>query len=237
MAQQQKISRKELLKDDEFIEHAPDVIDWLEKNRAVVIRAVAGILVIVIALGAWSLWSNRRRDAAAELLEDGMKAYRPVAPAGATEAPAADLAGALAAFEKAAASGGSSGVGVTASFYRASVLLDLGRAAEAAPILEQVVASAPSPSLAASARALLATTYESAGDLEKAAGVLTQLAADPDGIFPADAALMRLAAVLEAQGKTAEARAAYQDLLNRFPDGTAAAEARTELQRLEALSR
>ena len=84
----QRISRKELLKDDQFIEHAPDFIEWLEKNKTLVIRAAVGVLVIVLAGGAWSIWSNRRRDAAAALFVEGQSAYRPKAsPSGA--APAA----------------------------------------------------------------------------------------------------------------------------------------------------
>lgn len=156
----QKISRKELLKDDQLIEHAPDVIDWLETNKGLVIRVAAGVLIVLVVGGAWSLWSNHRRDEAADLLDDGLKAYQPGPAAGGAPAAAPKLDEALAAFEKAADRGGSSGVGVTASFYRANVLLDLGRAKEATPILESVAASAPTSSLAAAARALLANAYE-----------------------------------------------------------------------------
>lgn len=235
MAQQQKISRKELLKKDEFVGSAPDIIDWLEANRNLVIRSVIGIVVVALAVGAWSLWNNHRKATSAALLDEGLRAYRPLVPPGATEAPAPKLAEALAAFEKAADRGGRAGVGATASFYRASALIDLGRPAEASPILEQVIASAPTLSLAASAHALLATAFERAGDVDRAAGVLTQLAEDADGVFPADAALLRLASLREGQGKIAEAKQAYQDVLTRFPEGPSAGEARAAAQRLEGL--
>jgi len=233
MAQQQKISRKTLLKDDQLVEHAPDIIDWLETNKGLVIRSVAGVIAVAVVVGAWSLWSNSRRAAAAEMLDEGLKAYEPPTPPGATQAPAPKLAEALAAFERAADRGGGSGVGMTGSFYRAKVLVELGRAAEAAPILERVADAAPTAVMAASARALLATAYEKAGEAEKAAAVLTQLAADPDGVFPADAALLRLGALREGQGKPAEAKQVYQDLLARFPEGSTAGDARTAIQRLE----
>lgn len=233
---QQKISRKALLKDDQLVEHAPDIVDWLETNKTVVIRSVAAVFAVAIAVGGWSLWSNHNRNAAASLLEQGLKAYHPAAAPGANQPPAPKLQEALAAFEQAAERGGSSGVGIAASFYRASVLVDLARAAEAAPILEGVATSASTPSVAAAARALLATAYEKAGDADRAAAVLVQLSSDPDGVFPADAALMRLAALRERQGRAADAKQAYQDVLARFPEGSSAAEARAALQRLEGVA-
>jgi len=233
MAQQQKISRKELLKDDQIVEHAPDIVDWLEKNRGLVIRMVGAAVVVVAAVGVWNLWSNSRRDAAAALLDEGLKAYRPAAATGATQPPPPRLTEALAALEKAAERGGSSGVGVSASFYRASVLVDLGRPAEAVPILEGIVATAPTAALGGSARALLAIACEKAGDGEKAAAALQQLASDATGVFPADVALVRLAELRERQGKAGEAKQAYQDILARFPDGSVAEEARAAVQRLE----
>src|SRR6187402_727236 len=101
----QKISRKELLKDDQFIERAPDFIDWLDQNKTLVIRTAVGVLVIVLAGGAWSIWSNRRRDAAAALFVEGQAAYRPKTTPGAAP-PAPKLDAALAAFEQAATRGG-----------------------------------------------------------------------------------------------------------------------------------
>lgn len=228
----QKISRKELLKDDQFIERAPDFIDWLEQNKTLIIRTAVGVLVIVLAGGAWSIWSNHRRDAAAALFVEGQAAYRPRTATGAAP-PAPKLDAALAAFEQAATRGGNSGVGVTASFYRANVLLQLGRPKEAVPVLESVVSAAPTPALEAAARAVLANAYESAGEPDKAAETYTQLAADPDGIYPAEAALMSLASVREGQGKTEEAKQAYRDVLAKFAESAAAAEAKTQLERLE----
>jgi TolA-binding protein len=226
----QKISRKDL-KHDELVEAAFDFGEWIQKHRRnLLIGGGAAVAVLAIA-GAWMAWSASSAAAAREALAEGMRLYGATdeRTAGAPAPPAADYPGALAAFEKAARSGGSSSIGVVAEFYRGATLLRLGRAGEAAPVLDKVAHSGADRRTVVSAKALLAQAYEGSGNAEAAAAVLRDLAQDKSG-YPADLALLDLARLLRKQGKADEAKQALQDLLSRFPQSERAAEARAQLE-------
>jgi TolA-binding protein len=120
-----------------------------------------------------------------------------------------------------------------AGFRRAlaegAAALRQGKAAEAAPLLEQAGKNADTRTVMDSARAMAAEAYEEAGDLEKAAGLWRALSDDPGAVYPPDMALLRLGDVRSRQGKTDEATAAWREALARAPQGPAAAEAQQRL--------
>jgi TolA-binding protein len=226
----QKISRKDL-KHDELVEAAFDLGEWIQKHRRnLLIGGGAAVAVLVIA-GAWLAWSAKSEAAAKEAFAEGLRLYGATdSRTSVAQAPkAADYPGALAAFEKAARSGGSSSVGRVAELYRGATLLRMGRAGEAAPVLEEAARSLDDRRASNSAKALLAQAYEASGSDDRAATVLRELATDKSG-YPADLALLDLARLLRKQGKLDEARQALQDLLARYPQSERAVEARALLE-------
>ena len=222
-----RVSRKDLVKqEDQFMETAFDIGEWLEKHWKSVAVSLGAILVLVAAFGIWQAWSSSRLSEARDLLARGIAAYAPSEEhTGAASNPSA----ALPLFEKAAAIAGSRPIGQAAVVYRARVLLDLSRPADAAAALEPIVATPTDPALGAGAKALLARAYEKAGQQDKAATILQDLASAKDAIFPADEALLRLGKLRAAQGRAEDGKKAWQEILTRYPQGAAAAEARTLL--------
>lgn len=219
----QKRTRKQLLEDDRFVEAAPGIQEWMEANQKTVIQVAVAVLVVAAALGGWKYWSNRNASKAETLLNEGIALMRPT-----TSDEAPKPADALPKFEQAAEAGGSSPVGLSARYYRAAALVDLDRAPEAIPILEGL--GSEGGAISGSAAALLAEAYEKAGRTADAEAAWRKLA-DLDGAFPGDVALYRLGELQAREGKMTEARLTWQDVLNRWPQGVAAQDARQAIDR------
>lgn len=228
----QKMTRKELLKQDDFVEAAPDIIDWLQHHKSRIVQVGGSLLAIAAVFLAWNVWAERNAKASSKLLADGLRALDP-APTATTPAPQPRLDAALAAFEEAASRGGSRPQGLVAAYYRGVALTRLGRPGDAVPILRDLVSRADNRLLADSARAMLAQALEGSGETDAAAEILRGLSREPDASFPADVALVRLGKLLARQGKSAEARQTLQEALSRFPQSASTVEARAALDALD----
>ena len=219
----QRISRKELKQQDEFVEVGFDLLEWVEKHRPTVLAVGGGFLALVALVGLWTGISRMRQSGAEKTLHEGLsldgKAGQPGAPADALEQ----------ARKKFAEAKGGTPAGEVAAFYEGAAMLRQGKAKEAAPLLEKAADAADTRTVMDSARAMAAEAYEEAGDLEKAASVWRALADDPGAVYPPDMALLRLGDVKSRQGKTEEATAAWREALARAPQGPAATEAQQRL--------
>jgi tetratricopeptide (TPR) repeat protein len=231
MATTTKISKKEM-QQDEFIEKVFDFGEWLEAHwKRVAIAAGAAVALILLGF-AWLSLREGAANEANDLLAKGMNAYAPAAPEGGA-ATSPDYAAALPLFDQATAKAGSQPVGQIAQLYKGRTLIALGRASEAVPVLESV-ASSRNARLVPQAKVALAQAASASGDLERAATLLQEVGASTDGTYPPDAALMLLAGVRENQGRNADAKRIYDDIVARFPQGAFAAEARTRTAALAA---
>jgi TolA-binding protein len=222
------------MKQDEFIEAAFDAGAWIEKHWRTVAAGVGAALALVLIVVAWN-WFGGRRDAEVEqLLSEGLYFYsgpQDVSGAAAkTGAGGGRYSEALPLFEKAARLGKSSARGQVAKFYQGASLLRLGRAAEAAPILDEVSRSSSDRPLVDAARGMMAEAYAKAGDVEKASAAYRKLADEPGAAFPPDYALLQLSRVLEEHGKAQEARQVLQEIVTKYPQGPAIAEAKARLE-------
>jgi len=224
--------RKKDMQQDEFIETVFDFGDWLEVHwRRVAIGAGVALGIFFVGYA----WFAMRENAAAEandLLAQGLAAFSP-APGATGAAPAPDYNVALPLFEQAAAKAGGQPIGAVARLYRGRTLIALGRATEAAPILE-ALASSGNKRLAAQAKVSLADVAVAAKNYDRAATLLQEVSSTLADAYPPDAALMQLAGVREAQGKKGEAKQVYDDLIARYPEGAYAADARQRASDLGA---
>lgn len=224
----QKISRRQL-KHDEFVEAGLDAGQWLEKHwRSVAL--VAGVLVSVgVLFAGWSWWQQSRLARAGGLAAEGFGLLSPTD----TSTPPNPVAAADK-FREAAQTAGNSPLAKVARTYQGVALLRQGKAAEAVPILESVADTVSDPVLGGTARALLADALDTAGNPDRAAEVLRGLADAADASYPPELALMRLGEVRARQGKADEARRVWEEVLSRFPESPAAAQARDRMSRIAA---
>jgi tetratricopeptide (TPR) repeat protein len=219
-----RITRKSM-KQDEFIEAAFDAGAWIERHWRTAAAGVGAALALVLIVLAWNWFAGRQKDEVEQLVSQGLYLY-----SGTQEAGGGRYSEALPVFEKAARLGGKSARGQVAKFYQGATLLRLGRAAEAAPILEEVSQSSSDRPLADSALGMMAEAYAAAGNLEKATAAFRKLAEQSGATFPPDYALLQLARALQDHGKAQEARQVLQEIVTKYPQGPAVAEAKARLE-------
>jgi tetratricopeptide (TPR) repeat protein len=124
--------------------------------------------------------------------------------------------------------GGPGSATLTAQLYKGSALADLGKADEAAAVLEAVVKDDPQGLLGGSARLRLARLREAQGRPADALTLYQQIASDASGIMPPEEGLLGAARCQEALGQKDAAAQSYKSLLDKYPDSEYAAEARNK---------
>ena len=237
-----KATERHHLKQNEFAQTARRAIESIRENSRTMLLAVVALLVVGGAiLGYLSLQRARANEAGARLGEAMAIAQATIAPPstlpGAQQAPGtypsetARSEAALKAYQAIIADYGSGRVAVTAKYEAAGELLDLGRPAEAETYFNEVIASGEEL-YGPMARLGLAQAQAAAGKHDEAAAILTELAASRDTSLPIDGVLIQRGEVYADAGKTADARAAYQRIVDEFADSVYAFQARQQLAAL-----
>jgi len=217
-----RISRKEL-KQDEFVDAAIDVGQWVEQHKSKLFKGAIGVLVLAVVIVSWISWSRNRTERTEQQVAAAVTSYERALAAGDDGRP--ELEAVLTIFEDASEAGGASGR--LAEFYRGATLFHLGRADEALTALEAVAASSSGePTLEATAQAMLARVYLAEGREDEAATVITAALDSSNSILPRDQTLLELGRIHAAAGRDDEAQKAWQRVLDEFPASTAATDAR-----------
>jgi predicted negative regulator of RcsB-dependent stress response len=222
-----KITKKDM-QQDEFIEGIFDFGEWLEVHWKQVAIALGAIVAIILAGIGFNSMRQRSAEEANRVLTSGLEAFSPT-PGADGQTPPPRYAEALPLFEQAAGKGGK--VGDIGHLFHARTLIALSRGNEAVSELEDLVKSG-SEGLAAEAKLALAQIAEDAKDFDRAAALLQGMGSAEKGAYPPDGALLLLGNLRERQGKTDDAKKAYDDLLTRFPQSAFADEARQRVSEL-----
>lgn len=247
-----KTAERHRLKDNEVAEGLSRAGALWEQNSKAIGQALGvAVVVAILALGYW-WWQRSRLEAASAMLADArVTANAPVTPPPAPVVPgqpaaaqppalpnafpteAARREAALKKFEAAAAAYPSTSAGLAARLQMASLLGELGRAADAEKQYEEVARLDPNGLYGRMAKLGAATIQVDAGRLDPAIATLTQLAQRTDLEVPVDGVLMQLGRAYEKAGKKAEAVRTFTRIGDEFPESPYAADARAELDRLK----
>jgi predicted negative regulator of RcsB-dependent stress response len=218
-----KITRKEL-KQDEFVDAAVDLGHWLEKNWQVVARWGAVVVVVVLLTVGWVAWARHTREQAEVRLAAALVTYDRLEADGFSDS--GELEKTLGELTSVAEDAGGSAASV-ARLYRGSALFQLERYDEAEKELKDVVdTSAQSSTLFATAHSVLANVYQATGRTDDAVRVLDELLDAPEARVPADQTLLQIGQIYSAAGQDDAAREHWQRVVDEYPDGIAASEAR-----------
>jgi TolA-binding protein len=231
------------LKQNEFAETVQSASTWVAENRDLTTKVAAAALIVVVLVGVYLLWQKRTNDQAGTYLGIAMAiADAPVVPPptlpGAKQTPntypteKVKFEAALAAFHEVVNRYPSTKAAMAARVEIASTLLTLGRYSESETAYQDVIKDSPNSFYAPMAKLGAAEAQAAQGQFDKAIAAFTELAAQRDGALPVDGVLMRLAQTYLKAGKAKDARAAFQQVVDQFPNSPYANEARQRISQL-----
>lgn len=216
--------------------------------------AIAGAVALAAAVlfGGYTWWSERAEAAAGALLAEALViADAPVVPPPATEDPAtaeppfsqppgsyptieAKMSASLPRLLEAADAHPNTPSGITARYRAAAALAALGRHDEAAEQYQRVIDGDESGVYGRMATLGLASVQMFRGSYDEAIALLEPSSVSAtDALLPVDGVLMQLGRAYRLAGRSDEARAAFQRIMDEFPTSLYFTNAERELQVLQ----
>ncbi len=242
------------LKDNELAATVAGVTHVIENRRSQLLWAAIGVVAIVALVVGVNAYRQRSQAKGQELLAEAMVALNarviPASTAGPEgDAPAAAQLGATGTFsteaaklavaipklQVAAEAAPDSPAGLTARYHWAGALAAVGKTADAITTFEDVARRAGPDSLyGRMARMGKADAQARGGQVDAAIASWKELVAQQSNDLPVDALLVELGRAYRAKGDAAEARKAFQQVVDQHPNSPYAPLARTELDGLSA---
>jgi predicted negative regulator of RcsB-dependent stress response len=235
------ISRKELKTDKihDAIEHSAEAV---YSHKQVTFVALFTVLVVVLAYGGWTVYSDRQTAAAQVAFDAAAKAYGahvgapdPAEPSDVSypdESARAQDAGQK--FTAVAEKYPNTNPGKLGRYYAALCLEDLERHNQALEQLKKI-SSGSDKELSSMAQYQTAIIYARTGKPDDAVKILRALADKSSVFVPRPLALLELAGVLR-QSNPKEAVSVYQQIKKEFPNTTISEEADRGLDTLSSKS-
>jgi tetratricopeptide (TPR) repeat protein len=226
----QRMTRKQLLKQDEITETAFDISQWIQKNLKNLIIGAVSIVVLaaIVSAGIWMVKSHREETA--RILGQGQREFTLAEDSGFQDL--GELRTALTRFDEVIDRSANSASGHLARYYRASTLNRLGEADAAIETLEQLnTVDDLKPTVRGSMESLLADFYINADRSDDAVQLLTSALDQPGTGMPADQVMLKIAGIEFERGNVAEARSMWQRIITEHSESPAATDARDKLGR------
>jgi len=225
-----RLTRKELLRQDEFLTTVEKTQQFWEDHRnAIIIGATSVVVAVALIIGGISYFKAREGRGAAALTE-ALRPYhgsvlgqqtspRPVADQLQFSSEVEKYEQAITALDGVIDSYGGTEAGKVARLYRGHTLYNLGRYAEALEAYEGFRSTAGDGYLSGLALLNMAQCRKMEGDLAGAAAAGQELVDTADRLhFPLDAALSALADCRLENGESAEASTLYRRIVDEFPE-------------------
>ena len=226
----QRMTRKQLLKQDEITETAFDISQWIQKNLKNLIIGAVSIVVLaaVVSAGIWMVQSHRKETA--RILGQGQREFILAEDSGFQDL--GELRTALTRFDEVIDRSANSTPGHLARYYRASTLHRLGETDAAIETLEQLnTVDDLKPTVRGSMESLLADFYINADRSDDAVQLLTSALDQPGAGMPADQVMLKIAGIEFERGNVTEARSMWQRIITEHSQSPAATDANAKLGR------
>jgi tetratricopeptide (TPR) repeat protein len=221
----QRMTRKQLLKQDDLTEVAFDFGHWLEQHWMKVLKWAGGVALVGLAVLAGVLLVNSRKTARETLLASAQRQFQDAQAA--DFANSEDLSGALSGFEQVIAKAGNSEAGQVAQYFKVASLRKLGRNDEAIAAAEELTGKTSLPAtLQISSELLLVDLYIEAGRAQDAIARLSASLESTTPVVPTEQALVKIGRIHKEQGDLEAAHAAWKRVVDEFPGSRAATDAR-----------
>ena len=220
-----KRSQKKLLHEpDEFLSLSQRAWLWLHENRdraALFGGAVAAVVLVVIGVKAYVERSHGQRAAA---VSTAVAKY--VQAGGAAPAELRQELGTLADRYRGSVQGS------VARFFQAGALGAAGDVDQARRIFTELASGSASGDIGVLSRVALAYLELARGGADTALTAFQELLKVQGAAVPRAQIMAEIAGIHEKQGRAADARRAYQELIAEYPEGSWAAAAKQRLRLL-----
>jgi TolA-binding protein len=238
----QHLTRKEI-KRDELAQAVERTVDYASSHSQLLLKGLAVLLGAAVVAGLVITFLNQRRGNAERALAAAMQVYgaeidaanpKPEDPAKPTfRDEAARRARAQELFQKVEASYGGSTAGRVAGVYLGRLAAEAGDLATARRRWQEFVDRDGHDPLSAQVRLNLLKLDQADGkDAAVADGLQAMLKQEGDKPMPEDVILFELGSVQEKLGKTDEALAAFQRIVDEFPQSPYVPEAQQKVSML-----
>lgn len=227
----QRITRKQLKQDDEFVSAAELIFRWIADNLRPLIAGIAAVCVLALVWWGVSSWLGQRSDDASLLLHDAVTTFEGGEET-ATMAPSGDRAAAEAAFRQVVDSYGRTDQADMARLYLARIALERGEVDEARSSFVELAQRHPDNLIGRLASLELIDLRLASGQSTEVAGELEAMVTADQPALPRDVALYKLGEVLASEGETDRARTYFERLLEEFPESPYQMNARQKLTEL-----
>jgi TolA-binding protein len=235
-----KAQERHHLKQNEFAVTTAKLAGGFAEHRDRIAMASGAIVLIAVIGGGYFYFQKQKNDSASALfgaalrVEQSQVVPAPTLPgatqqAGTFATEQAKNEAAIAAYQKVIDAYPNHNAGMAARYHLAGVMLEMGRAPEAATAYADVAARGGASLYGSAARLGQAQALVAQSKFDEAIKVLTDLSAQRDSDLPMDGVLMELARVCQRAGKTQDARAAFKRVVDEFPQSGYAGEARQQL--------
>lgn len=219
------------LKQNEFAMATMTVADRIAEHRTTILTVLGVVAVVAVIVGGVMVYRANQANKAGALLGIALAtAEAPVVPAptlpGATQTPGtfptaeARAEAAAQAFTEVTAAYPGTEAARVARFHIAGQMLAGGKAAEAEQAYGTLATDEGNTLRGQSAKLGHAEALMALGRTDDALRIFAELAAQRDGAMPVDGLLMQLGRASQRAGRTAEARAAFQRIVDEFPEST-----------------
>lgn len=240
-----KSTERHKLKENEFARSVARARDVMDTRKADITRLLLVALVVVVAIGGYSVWRQSRNTKANAALASGLALFEapvmpvtapapgspmPVQQPGTYTTEQAKFEAALPKLMDAATAYPSTDAGITARYYAAAALASLGRYAEAEQRFQEVVDKGGSKIYARTARLGVAEAQVAQGKFDSAITIYREMSADTKSAVPPDGVLMELGRACARAGRKDEAARAFTRVVDEFPQSVYASDARRELE-------
>ena len=224
-----QVSRRQELREDKVITAYAQTMTMAEKYRGVLIAVGIGIVAIIFGVLGYTYYLSNQGVKA----DDALGAVLPTYESGSYQEAldgTADMPGLI----EIADEYGATDAGNLARFYAASALFELGRYDEAGEYFEEY--DGGEDLLGASAIAGQAAVAEQSGDNAEAARLYLRAARSYESAASAPSYYMDAARNFEQAGNITAARAAYDEVVEEYPDAPQSATIPAFIARLDAMA-
>ncbi len=230
----ERISRKELKKPDEFFNVVQQAIQWVFAHRRVLILGLLAVVLAVLASSAWKWYKLNQEKKASILFVDARKAVSGETKSNPSDKGAKNYDSALEKLTQIRKEYAATNTACVAAYFIGELNLKAEKYKQARDSFKSYLDEAgQNGEMVVYALEGIGISYENEGKPQQAVDYFRRMTEPPFDLEP-DRGMYHLARLQEKEGKSVEAKDAYQQILSKHPNTIFIQEIQQRLASLES---